>query len=78
MDPWPKLIKKDAVSSGDCEMEVGSKLGDVELLDLSVMEYDRRVGLRRREPGHMQLMGGQVRGWGLGVGLDRYNRYDGI
>ena len=78
MDPWPKFIKKDAGSGGVCRMEVTSNVGDVGLLGLSVMEYNRRVGLRRREPRHMQLIGGQVRGWGLGLGLDRYNRYEEI
>ena len=51
---------------------------DVGLLGLGVIEYNRRAGLLKREPGHMQLIGGQIRGWGLGIGPDRYNRYGGI
>jgi len=53
---------------GICGMQVKPKVDDVELLGLGVIEYNRRAGLLKREPGHMQLIGGQVRGWGLGVG----------
>ena len=55
-------------------MEAEPKVDDVELLGLSVMEYNRQAGLLKRELGHMRLIGGQVGGWWLGVGPDRHDR----
>lgn len=74
MDLRLRLRKKDVVSGGVCGMEAEPKVDDVELLGLSVMEYNRQAGLLKRELGHMRLIGGQVGGWWLGVGPDRHDR----